>query len=201
MNPGDRLRLDDVLFACDDTRGNITAAAERLGVRRQSLHRYLRRTPRAQEAFAEWRERLVDKAEQALWECVEERQPWAVALVLKTVGQRRGYTERPAPIPPSERGEVRLYWPEEQEEIERRVFYLPHKGSRDEDLQPVRERIQESLQHMAERIEQAADVPGQLTTAVPVEDAAADEDTEAEATLAKLADTLQQLVREREQTP
>jgi hypothetical protein len=163
-----KLSLDNVLLAAQLTKGNISEASDRLGVSRQGLYKYLKKTPRAQEAFAEWRERLIDRAEQKLWECVDERQPWAIALVLKTVGQRRGYTERSVPTQPGDQGEVRLYWPEEQEAIERRVIYLPHKETTE-----ARERIAAKLEEMAERqaayapesvsAEAEADLPARLT--------------------------------------
>jgi hypothetical protein len=88
-----KLRLDDVLLAADLTRGNQTRAAERLGVTRWALVKFIARTPRARAAFDEWRQKLVDEAETALWDCVQERQPWAVAMVLKTLGKFRGYIE------------------------------------------------------------------------------------------------------------
>jgi hypothetical protein len=88
-----KLRLDNVLVAADLCRGNQTRAAERLGVTRWALVKFIRRTPRARQAFDEWRQRLVDEAETALWDCVAERQPWAVALVVKTLGKFRGYIE------------------------------------------------------------------------------------------------------------
>jgi hypothetical protein len=88
-----KLRLDNVLVAADLCRGNQTRAAERLGVTRWALVKFIRRTPRARQAFDEWRQKLTDEAETALWDCVAERQPWAIALVLKTLGKFRGYIE------------------------------------------------------------------------------------------------------------
>jgi hypothetical protein len=91
--PTGKLKLDEVLLVCDLTRGNISRSAERLAVTRWALQKFLKRHPRAHDAFTQWRQRLVDEAESALWECVAERQPWAVALVLKTLGKFRGYIE------------------------------------------------------------------------------------------------------------
>jgi hypothetical protein len=91
--PKGKLRLDDVLLACDLVKGNISRAAERLAVTRWALQQYLHRTPKARAAFDDWRRKLVDEAETALWDCVQEKQPWAIALVLKTLGKFRGYIE------------------------------------------------------------------------------------------------------------
>ena len=40
------------------------------------------------------RDELVDIAELALRSSVTSQEPWAVALVLKTLGKNRGYVER-----------------------------------------------------------------------------------------------------------
>jgi hypothetical protein len=88
-----KLKLDEVLLVCDLVRGNVSRAAERLAVTRWALQKFLKRHPRAQAAFAQWRQRLVDEAETQLWDCVSEKQPWAIALVLKTLGKFRGYIE------------------------------------------------------------------------------------------------------------
>jgi hypothetical protein len=106
-----KLRLDDVLFAAEATRGNISEASQRLGVTRWALQEYLKRTPKAHESFLEWRQRLVDLAEQKLWDCVEERQPWAVALVLRTQGRHRGWdANSQVPASPNDRLAIDLYW-------------------------------------------------------------------------------------------
>ncbi len=42
----------------------------------------------------EFRERRVDRAEYKLDDALEDGQPWAIALVLKTIGKDRGYVER-----------------------------------------------------------------------------------------------------------
>ena len=94
MPRGKKLQLDDVLFACNATRGNISRSADRLSVTRWALQMYIKRTPRAAEVFHEWKQRLVDEAEVALWECVQSHAPWAVSLVLKSrIGAGHGWTD------------------------------------------------------------------------------------------------------------
>jgi Bacterial regulatory protein, Fis family len=90
--PRRRLTHTDVLFAADQERGNVTRAAARLGVTRAGLYAYLKRYPAVAERFEEWRAKLIDEAETALWDCVAERQPWAIALVLKSqAAENRGW--------------------------------------------------------------------------------------------------------------
>jgi hypothetical protein len=130
MATGKRLRLDDVVFAAAQAKGSITGAAERLGCSRWGLYQYLRRHAKAQRAFDQEREKLVDEAEQALWECVAERQPWAVALILKTIGRGRGYGEKPSEA--IDRGSgITLYWDDQEQP----TVYLPHKDPLPEDLE------------------------------------------------------------------
>lgn len=125
-----KLHLADVLFACQAVQGNISKAADRLGCARYSLQRYLKRHPSARRAFDEWRERLLDMAEQALWECVTEHQAWAISLVLCRLGRHRGYGEKPREAIDREGG-ITLYWDDQ----ERPTIYLPHKDPLPEDLE------------------------------------------------------------------
>jgi transposase len=103
-----RLNLDDVVFALRETHGLLTHASERLGCSRAGPYLFIERHPKAREALKDAREALVDKAEQALLECIQERQPWAIALVLKTLGKSRGWTEQPTAAPMGDRA-IQLY--------------------------------------------------------------------------------------------
>jgi hypothetical protein len=100
-----RLRQDDAIFAIRQCLGNLSDASERLGVSRQTLYTFAKTYPKVQEAIDEAREIVVDKAEKALVTCLEERQPWAIALVLKTLGKWRGYIT-PKDLTPA--GQTRL---------------------------------------------------------------------------------------------
>jgi hypothetical protein len=88
-----KLRQDDAIFAIGVTLGNLSEAAERLGVCRQTLYTFAKAHPKVQEAIAHGRAVIVDKAEKALIQCLEERQPWAISLTLRTLGKWRGWIE------------------------------------------------------------------------------------------------------------
>jgi hypothetical protein len=88
-----KLRQDDAIFAVRACLGNLSDAAERLGVCRQTLYTFAKAHPKVQEAIAHGRAVIVDKAEKALIECLEERQPWAISLTLRTLGKWRGWIE------------------------------------------------------------------------------------------------------------
>jgi hypothetical protein len=82
--PLKKLKAEDVKLACALTQGNISRSAERLGVWRYTLQKFLHRHPKLYEEFRQWRQQLIDEAEQSLAECVRERQGWAISLVLKS---------------------------------------------------------------------------------------------------------------------
>ena len=75
-------------------RGMVTRVADRLGCVPETVRNYARDIPQVQEAITEERERMTDLAESKLVEAIEAREPWAVALYLRTQGKNRGYVER-----------------------------------------------------------------------------------------------------------
>jgi len=85
-----------VIEAVRSTHGLLTLAASRLGCSRQTLHNYAQRYPAVQAAITEERERLLDLAELRLAEAVERGEAWAIQLVLRTLGRRRGYGDQEA---------------------------------------------------------------------------------------------------------
>ncbi len=88
------MTVENIVAALAETNGLVSLAARRLGCSPQNIYSRARKSPAIREAIASAREELVDLAELALRAAVMERQPWAVALVLKTLGRDRGYSER-----------------------------------------------------------------------------------------------------------
>jgi hypothetical protein len=198
-----KLRLDNVLVAADLCRGNQTRAAERLGVTRWALVKFIRRTPRARQAFDEWRQKLVDEAETALWDCVAEKQPWAVALALKTLGKFRGYIEAQHLTPT---GHCHLPQREDGQTDEDFITAMrPSRRAWDEADDPEPEpdpawdweaREAELIQHYETQIE-TLKARIQVLETMPAVAAEADDDAEVLAELARLsqvAEALQQRV-------
>jgi hypothetical protein len=108
--------VSQVLEALRIHHGLLVLAAEALGCSRQTLYNYAERYPVVAEVLAEERERFVDVAEQGLYYHLEEKSPWAIALVLKTLGRQRGYGDRPTPLPgtPPQREDTPSEWPQIQ---------------------------------------------------------------------------------------
>jgi len=68
-----------------------------------------KRVQAVEQVIQECRGELVDLGELALRKAVLSGEPWAVGLVLKTLGKDRGYVERQE-ITGKEGGPVRLVW-------------------------------------------------------------------------------------------
>lgn len=75
-------------------RGNISAAAEALGVARSTIHRRINTNPELDAICTDARENLIDVAENALLKLINEGNVAAVIFALKTQGRSRGYSER-----------------------------------------------------------------------------------------------------------
>jgi hypothetical protein len=102
--------MSTVIGALREHHGLLTLAASALGCSRQTLYTYAEKYPPVAEVLAEERERFVDLAEQGLYEHLQERSPWAIALVLKTLGRCRGYEEKPVAPRTPDTGEAQE-WP------------------------------------------------------------------------------------------
>ncbi len=88
-----KFTLKQVIQAIDAGK-TLTDAARILGCSRQTVYAYAQRYPAVAKALYEAREDLVDLAETALYKAVERGEPWAITFTLKTLGRRRGFSER-----------------------------------------------------------------------------------------------------------
>ena len=87
----DSAEIFGALKAC---RGKVYVAAERLGCAPQTIKAHMAKNPEMAQYVKDCRASMVDKAEVALETCILNREHWAVALALKTLGKDRGYIER-----------------------------------------------------------------------------------------------------------
>ncbi|MGH2359356.1 MAG: helix-turn-helix domain-containing protein [bacterium] len=83
-----------LIEALTKSRGRIAVAARMLGCSRQTIYDSMKRHAEIKEVIDGERELFVDTAELKLMEAVQKGQPWAIMLVLKTLGRDRGYVER-----------------------------------------------------------------------------------------------------------
>jgi hypothetical protein len=91
-----RYGVQRIIDALRQHHGLISLAADELHCDRQTIYNYVERYPAVAQVLSEERERLIDLAEHSLYLQVQEGAPWAVSLVLRTIGRRRGYGDGPA---------------------------------------------------------------------------------------------------------
>jgi len=89
-----RYTTQEIIDALKATNGLVSLAAKRLGCTAQTIYNRAKRVKAVQEAIDEARAEIVDLAELGLRAAVVDREPWALALVVKTLGRDRGYVER-----------------------------------------------------------------------------------------------------------
>ena len=85
---------DSIIAALRETNGLISLAAKRLRCSPGTIYYRARKVQAVQRVIDECRGELVDLGELALRNAVLKGEPWAVGLVLKTLGKNRGYVER-----------------------------------------------------------------------------------------------------------
>lgn len=94
MANSEKYTVKQIIDALRATKGMVSLAARKLECEAQTVRNYIKRHPTIAEAQKEIRESTTDVAELSLFKAIQEGQPWAVALYLKTVGRDRGYADR-----------------------------------------------------------------------------------------------------------
>ena len=83
-----------IIKAIYDAHGLITIAAEKAGVDRRTVHRYIKNTPEVATAVEDAQEKLYDTAESKLFEKIIAGDMTAIIFFAKTRMKHRGYIER-----------------------------------------------------------------------------------------------------------
>src|SRR3972149_4341127 len=85
---------EQIIAAIKAVDGLVYLAARKLGCGPKTIYNRAKKTQAIQQAIEDSRGELVDIAEQKMRAAVMDREPWAVALVVHTLGKNRGYVER-----------------------------------------------------------------------------------------------------------
>ena len=85
---------DRIIECLKETNGLISLAAKRVPCSVTTIYARAQAVQKVQRTIEECRGELVDYGELALRKAVIGGEPWAVGLVLKTLGRDRGYVER-----------------------------------------------------------------------------------------------------------
>lgn len=94
MANGNGLTVEKLAPVLEATRGNMAAAARRLGYTRAHVSKFVQDHPTLHEIVNQAREARVDYAESKLDEAINKGEAWAICFTLKTLGKSRGYVER-----------------------------------------------------------------------------------------------------------
>ena len=89
-----RLSNQQIIDALRDVNGMVYLAARKLGCAPNTIYNRMAKSDNIKAAVEDYRGELIDLSEQKLRQAVLNGEPWAVALVLKTLGKQRGYVER-----------------------------------------------------------------------------------------------------------
>lgn len=89
-----RLSNQQIIDALRDVNGMVYLAARKLGCAPNTIYNRMAKSDNIKAAVEDYRGELIDLSEQKLRQAVLNGEPWAVALVLKTLGKKRGYVER-----------------------------------------------------------------------------------------------------------
>jgi len=94
-NPSVRTKVptEDIIDAIRKCRGNLSRAADKLGVCRQTLDLRRKSEPVIQETLNTCRERFLDDTEDVFQNKVLSGDTISMLFALKTLGKRRGYDQ------------------------------------------------------------------------------------------------------------
>lgn len=92
--PGFDFTEQEMAEALEAANGLTATAAEFLGCSQSTVHAAMKRHPSLMELHQIKRDIVIDRAEDKLFEAIQEGEAWAVKYALSTIGKRRGFTER-----------------------------------------------------------------------------------------------------------
>jgi hypothetical protein len=90
--PPPKLQVDVVCKILREERGLLNRTAERLGVGRTNLRKWIANRARCALAMKEARDALADVAEKKLYDLIEQGDFRAISFFLSTVARERGYS-------------------------------------------------------------------------------------------------------------
>lgn len=89
-----KISAEKLITAAEKSNGIMSVCARLAGINRRTVEKYFELVPEAKNAFMEQREVIIDLAESKLLNMVNAGDKDAVFFLLKTIGKKRGYSER-----------------------------------------------------------------------------------------------------------
>lgn len=85
---------EQIIAALVECKGLVFLAAKRVGCDPDTIYNRAKRSEAVARAIKNQRGEIIDTGELKLYQAILNGEPWAIALVLKTIGKDRGYSER-----------------------------------------------------------------------------------------------------------
>lgn len=85
---------EEIIAALKKQKGMVYLAASEVGCSAWTIYERVKRNPLIGECIQSERGKVLDVAEQKLWNAIENGDPWAIKMALMTIGKDRGYVER-----------------------------------------------------------------------------------------------------------
>ena len=90
---GVKIPTDLIILAVRKARGNISRAADKIGICRQTLHSRIKAEPCIKAVVDEYRERFLDDLEDVFQNKALSGDTISGMFLLKTLGKKRGYDQ------------------------------------------------------------------------------------------------------------
>lgn len=85
---------EQMIEALKISKGMVYLAARTLGCTPKTVYSYAKKFKSVQAEIDNQRGIVLDKTEHKLIDAIERDEAWAIAFALKTLGKKRGYTEK-----------------------------------------------------------------------------------------------------------
>lgn len=89
-----KYKTQDIIEAVKKYNGLIYLAAKSLGCGSDVIYDRMKTEPEIKQIVDDCRATLVDLSEHKLKDAIMNGEPWALAMVLKTLGRERGYADK-----------------------------------------------------------------------------------------------------------
>jgi 20S proteasome alpha/beta subunit len=89
-----KITKTNFINASKDSGGIQSVVAQKIGCERQAINQFIKKNEWARELLDAEREKIIDLAENKLFKAADDGKEWAIERILKSLGKRRGYTEK-----------------------------------------------------------------------------------------------------------
>ena len=201
-----KLADEQILDALKATCGRVYLAADKLGCHPSTIYRRAEASEPLAATIDFFTGRMLDIAEDALMEALLNREKWAVLLVLRTKGRRRGYSGCSPDVPPGAKylwrpeSEADEHYRRERDEAQEWMMRSPRERQEAEEakIRSMNEQIDAVERNMANLIPPKKKKKGPPDSFDAAERSASDRQAAEEARIRGLDEQIDELERQAE---